>query len=148
MCDSIKKCGTNAAITCWVWDTEDEEKLNSLTPYLNIDMKITDYYFYLPIFSQNYEIDFAKLENPHQAAFMFNGFLFCNSKVLKKIEIDPNISYEDHRFVYSLRLWTSGINLYIPQSSFFVRNKNEKVLNTINSNLRVVCSLFGYKVFS
>ena len=82
---------------------------------------------------------------PYKTLFISNGFIFCNSNVLKKVKIDPNLSYSEEMYLYSLRLWTSGYDIYYTNSSFLVRTEEENVLFSPNEHQDIVCALSGIK---
>ncbi len=144
LCENIKNCGNKAALTNWVWYVQDIN-LENVQPYFNISMKLRQFYYYLPVLEYDSTVNFSNIKNPYQTPFIFDGFIFYHSSVLKKIEFDPKLSYEEHKYLYSMRLWTSGINLYLPQVSYFIRTKEEKKLNTDNQNIDVVCALCGIR---
>lgn len=144
LCDNIKICGKNSALSSWIWE-ENKDLIQIFSPYLNIEKSVLNYNMYLPVLEYNSNINFNDIKNLYHASIIFSGFLFCHSKVLKKIEIDPNLNYEEHKYIYSLRLWTNGIDLYFPKFSYMVRNRKEIELNTNNSNLDVLTSLTGIK---
>ncbi len=141
LCENVKKCGEKAALTSWVW--ESNENKDNYQPYINIEKNITNYYYYLPTLEFNKSIDFSKMNHPYQTAVPFDGFLFLHSSILKQIEIDPNLSYEEHKYIYAIRLWTNGINLYIPCLSHVIRSKQESLLNSDNNHISTVCALSG-----
>ena len=143
LCEKIKICGDNSALTSWVWETNNLNE--KLSPYINIVKEIREFYNYLPILEYNSEINFSEIEEPYQTAVFFDGFIFYHSKVLKKIKFDPNLNYNEQKYIYSLRLWTYGIDLYVPKISHVARIRNESLLMTDNSNLNVICSLSGIK---
>ena len=142
LCDNLKLCGNKSALTSWIWETDDNT-IKDFKPYVNITQKIREYYYNMPVLEYDSSIDLSNINNPYQTAFMFNGFIFCHSKIIKEIEFDPNLNYEEHKYLYALRLWTNGVNLYLPKLSYMLKNKEEKLLNTSDSNLNVVCSLTG-----
>ena len=144
LCDNLKQCGNNSVLTSWVWETNNDTN-NQLEPYINIDKKIKCFYNYLPVLEYDENVDLSNINNPYQTSFIFNGFIFCHSKILKKIEVDPNLNYEEHKYIYAIRLWTNGIDLYLPKLSYVVRNKEEKELIDLNSNISVLCALSGIK---
>lgn len=140
--ENIRKCGNSSALTNWVWET-DEEEIKSLKPYINIEKKVTHFSNYIPNLIYDDKIDLKKLLNLHHTSIAYNGFIFFHSSILKKIPFDPNLSYEEQKYIYSFRLWTNGIDLYLPKLSYFVRIRKEEELNTENNNQGILSSLSG-----
>lgn len=143
--DNIKYCGDNSLLTSWVWKLNENSDINKLVPYTNIVKEFKEFYYYLPILCYNKNINLAKRRMPYKTLFISNGFIFCNSNVLKKVKIDPNLSYSEEMYLYSLRLWTSGYDIYYTNSSFLVRTEEENVLFSPNEHQDIVCALSGIK---
>ena len=144
LCDSIKMCGQKAALTSWVWQTDNEENIK-MSGYDNIVKEFDHFYYHLPVLQYNKEIDLKKMIGPYQTTFISNGFLFCHSSIVKTIEFDPNLNYYEQQYIYGIRLWTNGINIYYPKLSYMIRTKDEKLLNSNKKNIDVVCALSGIK---
>lgn len=143
LCDNIKKCGKNGALTSWIWLNKDNKK--DITPYINIVKEFSQFYNYLPYLKYNEDIKLFEMKHLYKTPFISDGFIFCNSNIIKNIPIDPKLNYEEHKFIYSLRLWTNGIDLYYPNTSFIYRTKSEELLNKGKNNYPVICALQGYK---
>ena len=142
---SIKLCGDNSLLTSWVWKASENSDINKLDPYTNVVKEFKEFNYYLPILYYNEQIKLAERKMPYKTLFISDGFIFCNSSILKKIKIDPNLSYSEEMYLYSLRLWTSGYDIYYPNSSFLVRTEEENVLFSPNDHLDIVCALSGLK---
>ena len=99
----------------------------------------------MPILQFNESIDLSQISTPYNTQFISDGFLFYHSSILKKIKFDPILNYEEQKYIYSIRLWTNGIDIYYPNTSFMIRTKDEKLLNSNKSNLNIVCALSGIK---
>lgn len=137
----INYCGKNGAITNWVWDANNS--IQTFEPYYNTIKVIDGYDNYLPTIIYDESIDLSKKKTPYQTYLISNGFLFCDSSVIKKIPFDPKLTYNEQIYVYSVRLWTYGINLYYPSVSHFIRIRLEDTLNSDCSNLDILCGLLG-----
>jgi len=137
----IRQCGENSALTSWVWTTTDSN--NNLVGYNNVIKEFSRFENYLPVLVYNEKIDLSKMFFPYQTPFISDGFLFCKTDVFKKVPIDPNITYEEHCYIYSLRLWTSGINLYYPNVSFLVKLRDESLMNEGIKNYNIICGISG-----
>ena len=142
--ENLIKCGKNAVLTSWVWKSTEEE-IFALGSYINIEMKVTGFNNYLPILEYNDSINILDYNAPYQTYIIYDGFIFTYSNIIKKVKVDPNLSYQEHLYLYSLRLWTNGIDVYLPISSFVARCKDEYQLNTDNNNTGIVCSLSGLR---
>ena len=140
--DNLVICGSKSMLTSWVWKTDDNT-IKDFQPYVNIGYRVKEYYLNMPVLEYDSTVDLSNISNPYQTAFLFNGFIFCHSSIIKEIEFDPNLNYEEHKYLYALRLWTNGVNLYLPKLSYILRNREENLLSTSESNLNVVCSLSG-----
>ncbi len=138
---NLNMCGTKAALTSWVFTEEGDN--GYLETYFNAEFHFQELSDYLPVLKYNESLDFSTFKTPYQTAIPFNGFLFMYSNILKQVEIDPNLSYDEQKYIYAIRLWTHGINIYIPQASHFFRNKLESSLSTENKNKSAVCALSG-----
>lgn len=144
-CQNIKLCGENAALTSWVWQASPETDVDNFTNYNNIIKELDKFCNFLPILRYNESIDLSKRVVPYQTPFISDGFIFCKSDIIKKIPIDPNLTYEEHQYIYSVRLWTNGVNLYYPPYSCLIRTKSENELHGGIKNLNVVCGLTGIR---
>ena len=140
LCQNIKLCGHNAVLTNWIWLNNN---LSNVEPYYNIIKKVDYYNKYLPILKYIEDFSFANVKNPQHSAFFFNGFLFLHSRIIKKIQIDPILNYSEHKYLYAIRLWTNGIDIYIPKLSYFYRIREEKLLRSKDTHNDIVCSLSG-----
>lgn len=143
LCDTIKTCGENTALTSWIWLTDDQTKAEGLEPYINCIKDFKCFYDYLPNLKYNYTIKLEKKKKPYQTPFISDGFLFCNSEILRTITIDPNLTYEEQLMIYSLRLWTNGIDIFYPYISYIYKTKSEKIFNTGEHHYPVICALLG-----
>lgn len=140
---NIKICGDNSALTSWHWLASKDTNVENFAPYNNVIKEFSTFCNYLPTFNYNESIDIAKKATPYQTAFISDGSIFCKSEVFKNIQVDPNLTYEEHQYIYSVRLWTNGINIYYPKISYMLRTKNENLLYNGAKNLNVVCALMG-----
>ena len=143
LCENIKMCGEYSALTSWIWCSEKELLENDLHQYTNVVKDFSHFNNYLPVLKYNQKINISRRKSPYQTAFISDGFLFCKSDVIKKVPIDPNLTYEEHQFIYSARLWTNGINLYYPLISYMIKTKNSILLNDGVKNLQILCSIMG-----
>ena len=142
----MRKCGDNGALTNWVWYRENP---NADVPpsYYNIIKELQGFEYYLPVFRYNESIKLEDIKTPYKTPWISDGFLFCNSKVLKEVEIDPNINYYEHQYLYSLRLWTNGIDIYYPTTSFFFRTESQDYLNIGDPHYGIITALAGYNTY-
>lgn len=140
---NIKICGDNSALTSWHWLAAKDKDVDNFAPYNNIIKEFSSFNNYLPVLTYNESVDIAKKTTPYQTAFISDGSLFCKSEILKNIQIDPNLTYEEHQYIYSVRLWTYGINIYYPSISYMLRTQPENLLYTGIENLNVICALMG-----
>ncbi len=142
-CENIKLCGENSALTSWVWQASPETDIETFPNYNNVIKELDTFCNFLPILRYNESIDLSKRAVPYQTPFISDGFLFCKSDILKNIPVDPCLTYEEHQYIYSVRLWTNGINLYYPTSSYLMRTKPEYELHNGVKNFNIVCGLTG-----
>ena len=136
---NIKECGKNSALTSWVWKASEETDAENFMVYNNIPKEFKEFYYYLPYLYYDEKNDLSKRKNPYKTPFISDGFLFCHSNIIKKVKIDPNITYEEQKYLYSLRLWTNGIDIYYPNFSYMVRTKEESLLNSEKQNYDIRC---------
>lgn len=142
LCKNLKLCGKKGVLTSYLQEIF-HNNTSIIHPYINIDMKIKNFKDFLPCFEYNPNVTLCKMNSPQQTPFLYNGFIFMHSNILKKIKYDPNLDYDEQKYIYAIRLWTNGINVYLPKLSYIYRNKNESLLITNNKNLNIVCSLSG-----
>lgn len=140
---NIKICGDNSALTGWHWLASENTDVDNFVPYNNVIKEFSAFCDYLPVLSYNESIDLSKKTTPYQTAFISDGSIFCKSDVFKNILVDPKLTYEEHQYIYSVRLWTNGINIYYPPVTFILRTKTEELLHEGIENLNVVCALMG-----
>ena len=138
---NIKRCGNQSALTCWTWIPNEGTDIRTFGAYQNCIREFDYFYYFLPVLKYNDGIDLQKRGKPYATPFMVDGFLFLHSNILKKVKIDPNISYEEFKYLYSLRLWTYGITIYYPDLSFFFRLKDESLLSDHTQHLDVLCGV-------
>ena len=143
LCNTIKTCGENAALTSWIWLTDEPSKAEQIGPYINCIKDFNGFYDFLPSLKYNSKISLENRKAPYQTPFISDGFLFCNSELLKNIKIDPNLTYQEELMIYSLRLWTNGIDIFYPDVSYIYKLKSEDFFNTDKHNYPVICALQG-----
>lgn len=142
-CQKIKECGDKSALTCWVWLADDKVDQDNFYNYNNIVKELDEFINYLPTLKYNNSIDLSKRNVPYPTPFISDGFIFCKSNVLKSVPIDPNLTYEEHQYLYALRLWTNGINIYYPPVSHMIRTKPEELLHGGVIHQDIICGLSG-----
>ena len=142
-CQNIKLCGDKAALTSWVWHASEETDVDNFFNYNNVIKEFDTFYNYLPYLRYNETIDLSKKNAPYQTPFISDGFLFCKSDVFKEIPVDSNLTYEEHQYLYALRMWTNGINIYYPPLSYVLRTKAENSVHEGVNNFNIVCALTG-----
>lgn len=138
LCEAIKTCGKKSALTSWVWNNQENKEIG---PYINVVKELDKFDNYLPVLKYNNALKIADEKHPYQTPFISDGFLFCHSSVLKEIKPDPNLNYEEHKYIYSVRLWTNGIDLYYPKTSYLYKIRGEKYMEEKHHNYGVICSL-------
>lgn len=143
----IKKCGENAALTSWVWRKTDSNS-EFQDSYYNVLKVLEGFEYYLPVFKYDESIDFGTLKSPYKTPWISDGLLFCHSKLLKEIEVDPKLGYSEHQYIYSLRIWTNGIDLYYPTTSFFYRVLDQEYLDVVEPNYGIITALVGYNTYA
>ena len=143
LCDTIKTCGENATLTSWIYLTDDPDKAEKIGTYINCVKDFDGFYDYLPRLKYNYTIKLENKKKPYQTPFISDGFLFCKAKILKDIKIDPNLTYQEHLMIYSLRLWTNGIDIFYPGVSCIYKTKPEELFDTGEHHYPVICALLG-----
>ena len=142
LCENLRGCGNSSALTSWVWYTNDDVGYGGLKDcYYNKVKSFKEFSNNLPVFDDNNDIELSKKKHPFLTPFISDGFLFLKSKVLKKIFIDPNLNYEEHKFLYSVRLWTYGINIYYPIMSYVLRVVDEHLLNNGEDHSKIIFAL-------
>ena len=139
---SIVSCGQNSGLTNWTYRILNNKKAK-IIPYLNAQKEFIGFNNYLPVLKQKNSEDFQNIKHPLRTPFISDGFLFCHSSILKSIKPDPDLSYREQQYIYSARLWTSGIDLYYPKTSLFYRTEDDKELETNITNYNVLCGLMG-----
>jgi hypothetical protein len=140
----IKKCGTKGALTNWVWRVNKDTDVEALGPYNNIIKEFDMFYYFVPIYKFNTSIKLELRDKPYKTPFISDGFLFIKSSNLKKMNIDPRLKYEEQKYVLSTMLWTNGIDVYYPPSSFFYRIDDENSLNIAGINhYEILSALFS-----
>lgn len=142
-CQNIKLCGDSSALTSWVWLASPETDVENFYNYNNVIKEFSAFYNNLASLQYNEKIDLSKRVVPYQTPFISDGFLFCKSQVLKNVPIDPILTYEEHQYIYSARLFTSGINVYYPAVSYMIRTKEEQLMHGGVPNQNIVCGLMG-----
>ena len=140
---SINNCPQYSAITSWIWTTPKDYN-KKLTPYKNRIRDFEKFENKFPVLKLNNELKIDSRPNPYQGSYISDGFLFCHSRVLKSIKIDPTLSYREHQIIYSLRLYTNGIDLFYPQSSHIYKTKPESFYYSENGNSTVTLALQGF----
>ena len=143
LCQSIKLCGDKSALTSWVWRTNPDTDLNTLCTYNNVIKEFNTFYNYIANLKYNETIELSKRGIPYPTHFISDGFIFCKSEIFKQIPVDPNLTYEEHQYIYSVRLWTHGVNIFYPTVSYMVRTKDEQLFHNGIKNLNIVCALTG-----
>ena len=146
-CYGIKSCGDKAALTSWVWLASKETDVDNFFTYNNIIKEFDKFCNYLPCLRFNEAIDLSKRKSPYLTPFISDGFLFCKSDILKNIPVDPELTYEEHQYIYAVRLWTNGINIYYPLSSCLIRTRPENELHNGVNNFNIICGLMGINNF-
>lgn len=142
-CKNLDMCGKNSVLTSWVWKTNANLEKENVWHYQNVVKEFSKFNDLLPELRYNKSIDLTERKNPYQAAFISDGFVFCKSFVFKHILPDPSLSYEEHQYIYSVRLWTNGVNLYYPSLSYVVRTRLTSDLYEGIKNRKVISSLMG-----
>lgn len=146
-CETIKICGTKSALTNWVWRINEDTNIEEFTPYNNVIKELDVFYYYVPVYKYNTEIKLEERKNPYKTPFISDGFLFIKSKDIKKLKIDPELNYEEQKYILSVNLFTNGISIYYPLSSYFIRTDDESNLNTEDRHLDVLSGLLGINNF-
>ena len=142
-CKIIATCGTDTALTSWVWFDSENNRGKTLQPYTNVIKVFDKFANYLPQLKYDQDIHLENRKKPYQTAFISDGFLFCNADILKTIKIDPNLEYQEQKVIYSLRLWTHGIDIYYPSTSFLYKTKAEEMFDSKKHHEEIICALQG-----
>ena len=137
----LKKCGKNSALTSWVWNKGEIDE--SITSYYNIIKDFNGFTNYMPNLKYNESIKLDSRKNPYKCPWISDGLLFTHSEVLKRVEVDQNLTYKEHQYIYSLRLWTNGIDIYYPTTSFFYRTRSDEELNQGEPHYGIISALAG-----
>ena len=124
--ENAKLCGPFSALTSWVWLANKETDLNDFYNYNNVVKDLDKFYNNLPYLKYNDSINISKRTRPYLTPYISDGFIFTKSDVFKNIPVDPTLTYEEHQYLYAVRMWTNGIDIYYPQSSYIVRTKEEQ----------------------
>ena len=141
MIEAIKLCGKSSAITCWI--SRMNNNRTDLFPYLNAIKELDCFKNYLPTLRVRSPEMYNKGKYPFKTPFIADGFLFCGSEILKRIKPDPDLSYNEQKYIYAARLWTSGIDLYYSKASCFFRTADEAQLDNGIKHYGVLCGLMG-----
>ncbi len=139
--DNLKKFDLNGVLTSWVWKSNEQKE--DFPCYKNVIKEYNGFNGYLPGLRYNEGIDMINRNKPLQTGFISDGFMFCQSTVLKKVLPDPNLSYFEHTFTYSVRLWTSGINIYYSNLSYLIRFKEDYELNEKITHYDITSCILG-----
>ena len=137
----LLKCCKNSVLTGWVWNCSNDLSKDSMSPYVNLVKILKCFDAYLPVLEYSEDIDLTNRKIPYFNPIISDGLLVMDSSIIKKIPIDPNLNFNTYIFIYSLRLWTYGINIYYPPSSFAIRFNELNTLNNSNNNYDVICGL-------
>ena len=140
---NIKLCADNSALTSWVWLASPNTDVDNFYNYNNIVKDLSTFYNNIASLKYNEQIDLSKRNVPYQNPFISDGFLFCKANVLKNVPIDPILTYEEHQYIYSARLFTNGVNIYYPAVSHLIRTKEEQLMHGGVPNQNIVCGLMG-----
>ncbi len=143
LCSNIANCGEKSALTWWVWLASKDTDIETFEPYTNVIKEFDCFYNYIASLKYNESINISKVRTPYPTPFISDGFLFMKADFLKKIPIDPNLTYDEFKYLYSIRLWTHGIQLYYSMSSHAVRTKEETELNKGDSHYDALSALAG-----
>ena len=143
LCSNIANCSDKSALTSWIWLANSSTNVETFEPYTNIVKELDRFYNHLPVLRFNESIELPKRRSLFATPFISDGFLFCKADILKKVPIDPNLTYNEYKYIYAVRLWTHGIQIYYPASSHIVRIRDEKELNKGENHLSLLCSLTG-----
>lgn len=143
LCQNIKQCGEKSALTSWIWRTTPDTDLNKLCVYNNTVKEFSAFYNFIATLKYNESINLFKRGVPYQTPFISDGFIFCKADIIKSVPIDPNLTYEEHQYIYSVRLWTNGVNIYYPPVSHMVRTQEEQLFYGGVKNLNIICALTG-----
>ena len=146
--ETIKLCGQNTVLTSWVWLATPETDLNSFYNYNNVIKDLDRFYNNLPFLKFNNSVDLSKRTRPYITPFISDGFMFTKSEVFKTIPVDPSLTFEEHQCLYAVRMWTNGIDIYYPQSSFIVRTKEEQRFHGGVPHQEKVSALLGLNNYS
>ena len=138
----LNLCGEKTVLTSWVWHQKDSSKQNIFNPYTNIVYEFSRFYDYLPVLKYNENIKLSDREYPYQLAFNYSGFYFGYADIFKEVLFDPSLNFKEQNIIYSFRLFTYGINLYIPKLSYVMRTIDDELLNNSKNNYPVRCGLF------
>ena len=135
-----KKCGPKSILTAWIWYKEDPKEIAA---YYNTVKVFDRFEEYMPVLKYNSDIKFSDTAYPHKTPWISDGFIFCKSSTLKRVEIDPTLRYDEHQYLYSLRLFTNGIDIYYPTTSFFIRTKDQNKFNKGDYHKGIISALAG-----
>jgi hypothetical protein len=58
--------------------------------------------------------DLSKHSSPQLGAFIAGGFMFSEASIIKEVPADPNIYFSGEEFLFSIRAWTRGWDIYHP----------------------------------
>ena len=141
-CENIDKCGTRGALTNWVWKTDKDIDWDTFGLYNNVIKELDRFYNYLPIYRYNLDVILENRDNPYKTPFISDGFLFIKSSIIKKIKLNPELRYEEQKYLLSIKLFTEGINIYYPSSSCFYRVEDEESLNAGENHYELLFMLF------
>ncbi len=138
----LSLCGEKSILTSWIWCSKNGKENVLSDPYNNIIFEFSNFENYLPKLKYNKKIDLLKRTYPYKVAFNPNGFYFGYASIFKKVQFDPYLNFKEQNAIYSLRLWTFGIDIYVPQCSYIYRTISEDDICSSNNNYPVLCNFF------
>lgn len=139
----LNLCGEKSVLTSWIWYAKSQKVLDNLHSYKNLVFEFSHFEDYLPALKYNDKIKLSERAYPYQVAFNPNGFYFGHFDIFKEVLFDPSLNFKEQNIIYSLRLFTHGINMYMPPLSYFVRTIPEDLMCTSKKNYPVICGLFN-----
>ena len=74
--------------------------------------------------------------NPELSKTVLGGFIFCDSKIIKDVPYDPEISFFGEEICFAMRAWTRGWDIYSPSKDivyhFYHRGGYSKIWKDAN----------------
>ena len=85
--------------------------------FFNYTLKVNGFYHNRPTFINDKLLN----KNGEYTLLLRDGFLFARVETLINVPLDPNLSFNELNFLYAIRLFTNGYDIYYPIYTYMYR---------------------------